>query len=111
MEHRCGERRPVVLGVVLKCRDKPALFGEARNVSRDGMFVCVNDGYLKEHDIIEVEFTLEEKSAPRHYCMKAWVAHSSDAGAGLMFATLLTHQFQQGNISSAPGNRGNYARA
>jgi len=95
MEHRWSKRQPLVLDVVLKCSGKPDLIVRARDIAHDGMFVCVKRGSLRKGDILDVEFSLEDELGSKHYCQKAWVVHSSDEGAGLMFITACSPAIQK----------------
>ncbi len=87
MEHRLCERQPLGLEVVLKRTGKPELITKAQDIAQDGMFVCVERGFLRKGETLDVEFFLKEDSGFMHYCKKVWVVHCNDAGVGLMFIT------------------------
>jgi len=88
MEHRCGTRKPLVADVVIQNHDQPPILGQTRNISLGGMFVDTKHTKLPVKAFVKVTVFQIVNKQQESFCTPAFVIHSKESGAGLMFIDL-----------------------
>jgi len=83
MEHRCNERKKVLLDVVIRNRRGLIRQGKARNLSSEGMYIEVVSQGIRKGGMFDIELSND-------CCLRGWVAHTGDNGIGILFV-LPTH--------------------
>ncbi len=81
MEHRCSERKEVLLDVVVRNRQGLTLQGQAQNLSSEGMYIEVVSPDIRKGGMLDIEL-------PDECCLRGWVAHTGDNGIGVLFVLL-----------------------
>lgn len=89
MDHRCGERRPATLTVLLRRRAWHGwVVGEVRDVSVSGAFVTVPPGALSLRAQVRLELMVPGGPPGRVVHCNAMVARVTGDGVGLAFEEL-----------------------
>lgn len=89
MEHRCAERKPLELDVVLSYRALGFVQGRTRDVSLGGVFVETGCIQLPVNAVVQASFMLTPDSGAVRSCStEAMVVHGNENGSGLMFNDL-----------------------
>ncbi len=78
MEHRCSERKEVLLDAVIRNRRGLTLQGKVRNLSNEGMYIEVVTPDIRKGGMLDIELSNE-------CCLRGWVTHTSDNGIGVLF--------------------------
>lgn len=85
MEHRWSPRKPVKMDVFINYQPLGLVRGEAKDVSLEGMFVETGRVTLPKNEEVDITFAVKNDHEKRILHMGAFVVHSSQKGAGLMF--------------------------
>ena len=88
MEHRYETRKPLAVNVVIQDHDQTPILGQTRNISIGGMFVDTNQTKLPVNTFVNVSLFPMVDKQQKSFCASAFVIHSQDSGAGLMFIDL-----------------------
>jgi len=78
LEHRSKKRRQVALDVVVRDRNGSTLYGRARDISAEGMFIQLAAQGISARTVVEIELS------PCGW-LHSWVVHAGDEGIGVMF--------------------------
>ncbi len=86
MDHRCGERRPVGITVLLRRRGWEGwIVGHLEDLSISGAFIRAPRGSLPLHAQVRLEMSLSGDRAARLMHCNAMVARVGPTGVGLVF--------------------------
>ncbi|MCC7329949.1 MAG: PilZ domain-containing protein [Gammaproteobacteria bacterium] len=89
MEHRCGDRHPLRMAVLLRAGGCNPVAGITREISISGMFVEVPAQFFRDHGVVELEASVPPSTGGlRVYRWRALVVRRTGAGLGLMFNQL-----------------------
>ncbi|USF86346.1 PilZ domain-containing protein [Candidatus Endoriftia persephone] len=88
MEHRCNQRKPMSINVVLNYRNLGLVTGRTRNLSLGGMFIDIGVIKLSRNAVVELSFPVACGSGTQQCKAKALVVHHGSDGVGLMFCEM-----------------------
>jgi len=83
MEHRCHQRFPVRLEVLIHLRDGASCRGVVRNASRSGVFVETRFPRLHAHQQLALEFRLRDGPVRKGCRVDAYVLRCAGNGVAL----------------------------
>jgi len=78
MEHRCFERKKVLLDAVIRNRRGLVQEGKARDISSEGMYIEVVSQGIRKGSMLDIEL-------PDECCLRGLVVHSDEDGVGVLF--------------------------
>ncbi len=84
MEHRWNERKSLALDVHIYHRGVPVARCRTRDLSLDGMQICVGPLGFYKNTPLDVEFTTEYEGRPMKHRLGACVVHCTRNRLGLM---------------------------
>lgn len=107
MEHRWGDRKPVVVPVTVYHEGRPVGRGRTRNIGREGLFVEGHDLGFPLHTVLELELPPALTGRRNRQRIPGLVIHNHGDGIGVMFCSFDHHLFQGidallETLSSAP---------
>lgn len=85
MEHRCGQRYPLEVTVLVYCHGLPVFWGKTGNIGLGGAFIKTGAGAYPEGALLDIEFEIHQNTFIKHTRMAVCVIHRSSEGMGVMF--------------------------
>ena len=80
MEHRCIERKKVLLDVAISNRSGQVRHGSAIDISGEGKLIRTISPDIRKGEIVDI-------TLPSGCCLRGWVVHAGGKGAGILFVS------------------------